>query len=72
MIKARGGQENGRQYLLIGLEDGNIERLKNKQPIFFPLDELGIEGFDVLITYGKDQAEIVSDIQNAQKGDKQA
>lgn len=40
--------------IILGLEDGNMERLKQGQPIKFNLQELGLPDFDVVIFNGKD------------------
>lgn len=58
MIKAT-GVKNGRPYIWLGLEEGNIQRLKEGKPIFFDMGEVGIENFDMLISYGTDQQEIM-------------
>lgn len=48
---------NGKNKSLIGLglSKGNIDRLKKGDPIYFSLEELGIEGYDVTIMYGETQ-----------------
>ncbi len=65
MIKFKTTGKNGAVLLGFGLEEGNIERLKAGQPIYFQLDELGIEGHDVMIMYGKDQADITKQLEDA-------
>lgn len=59
MIKARGVRLNGRPYIWLGLEEGNIQRLKEGKPILFDMAEVGINNFDMLISYGKTQEEII-------------
>lgn len=61
MIKSR-GVKNGRPYIWLGLEEENIKRLKQGKPIFFDMGEIGIENFDMLISYGKNQQAIMQDM----------
>lgn len=41
--------------LIFGLSDGNIERLKNNEPIKFNLQELGLQDMDIIILSAKDE-----------------
>lgn len=65
MIKFVKEMKNGSTLLGFGLSDENISRLKEGKPIYFHLDELGIEGHDVLITYGETEDKIMEDLKNA-------
>ena len=53
MIKARSGD-----HFIYGLSAGNIERLKQGKPIFFPLSELGMPSGTVTILYGETEEDI--------------
>lgn len=64
MIKFRKENNNGVTLLGFGLSEENIKRLKQGEPIYFHLDELGIEGHDVLITYGETEDKIMEDMKN--------
>lgn len=50
MIKAKRGN-----FLILGLSDTNMERLKKGEPIKFNLNELELPDLDVLIFNGKDE-----------------
>jgi hypothetical protein len=61
MIKFLVNGRNGAQLVGLGLSQGNIDRLKDGKPIYIHLDELGIEGIDVLIHYGETEDSIIAD-----------
>lgn len=61
MIKFLVNGKNGGQLVGLGLSEGNIKNLKEGKPILIKLDELGIEGIDVLIHYGETEEAIVED-----------
>ena len=65
MIKFTLPKQNGSTILGFGITEANVERLKQGQPIAFDLSELGIEGYEVLIMYGKDQKDIGSQLKEA-------
>lgn len=52
MMRAHGRTADGRPLLILGLEAGNIERLKLGQPIHFDMAPHGITG-DCVIVYGE-------------------
>lgn len=52
MMRASGKTEDGRPLLVIGLEAGNIVRLKAGQPIRFDMAPHGITG-DCVIVFGE-------------------
>ncbi len=47
----------GRRIILLGLEEGNIERLRQGKPIHIHADELGFKG-EIVIILGKDADEL--------------
>lgn len=52
MMRAHGRTADGRPLLVLGLEAGNVERLKKGQPIKFNMAEHGITG-ECIIVYGE-------------------
>jgi hypothetical protein len=52
MMRAKGRTGDGRPLLIIGLEAGNIERLKDGKPIRFDMASHGIIG-ECIIVYGE-------------------
>ena len=65
MMKWRVTQPDGRPMLCIGLEAGNVERLKRGEPIKFPGEKLEMPGFDIFIHYGDTKEKMVADIEEA-------
>lgn len=65
MMKYRLEQPGGRPLLVIGLEAGNLERLKKGQPIKFPAEQLAMHGFDIAIHYGDTKEAMIADIEAA-------
>lgn len=65
MIKFTASKQNGETLIGLGLEEGNIERLKKGQPIVFHMSELGFEGMELMIMYGEDQDDIKAQLQKA-------
>lgn len=63
MIKTLINAPNGTKIVGLGLSEGNIQKLKSGQPVYLHLDELGIEGIDVLIHYGKTEEAIITEFQ---------
>lgn len=55
MIRARATTTAGRPVIIIGLEEGNITRLREDKPIHIHADELGFAG-EIVIILGKDAA----------------
>jgi len=54
MIRFKVKSKSGDKVLLgFGLSEENVTKLKAGDPILFSLEELGIEGTEVLIIYGK-------------------
>ena len=60
MVKAKATLPDGRVMIILGISDGNVERLKQDQPIYFnpaqlriaPGTEIGI----ITLFYGADEA----------------
>lgn len=65
MIKFLVDGKNGVKLIGLGLSEGNIKRLKAGDSVYIHLDELGFEGLDLTIIYGKTEKSIV-DVLNAQ------
>lgn len=65
MIKFTAPKPNGEVLIGLGLEEGNIERLKEGKPILFNMAELGFEGMECMIMYGKDQGDIKKQLEDA-------
>lgn len=65
MIKFSMQANNGGTIVGLGLEEGNIERLKDGKPIYFPLKELGIEGVEIMIMYGETQEAIRDELRKS-------
>jgi hypothetical protein len=63
MMKYRINPPTGRPLLVIGLEAGNIERLKRGQPIMFPAEQLEMQGFDIAIQYGDTKEAMVAEME---------
>lgn len=53
MIKFTATTSDNRKLLGIGLSHGNLERLKDNQPIRFKGEDVGIPDVDVMIFAGK-------------------
>lgn len=51
MIRAKGRDRSGRPVFYLGIDDENVRRLKEGDPIAFNGEELGITG-TVIICYG--------------------
>lgn len=69
MIKAR-GMTNDRNFLLFGLSEENIVKLKEDQPIVIEGEEMGLP-YDIVLMYGADENEIAQRILQAQLKTKQ-
>lgn len=64
MIKAKMTLKDGRAGLVLGLSEGNIERLKKGEPIFFDIATMkltpGTEIGGVTIFYGKTEGHMTA------------
>lgn len=62
MIKFTATTADNRKLLGIGLSHGNLERLKDNQPIRFKGEDVGLPGQDVLIFAGKTEESMAADM----------
>lgn len=58
MIKATARTEDGRQLVVLGLSDMNVQRMREGKPIHILAEEIGMSGFTIYIITGKDEAEM--------------
>jgi len=58
MIKFKVTDDRGRVSLGFGLSERNIELLKQGNPIYVVLDEMGLNA-SIMIMYGKTEAELI-------------
>jgi len=59
MLRGAYNGDDGRRHFLFGLSDGNLERLRNGQPILIDLGELGGRDGTVLIFTGRTEEKMV-------------
>lgn len=63
MIKARAQTQDGRHLIVLGLSEGNLERLRAGQPIYIDLRQMNFQKGDeighIAIHYGKTEADLV-------------
>jgi hypothetical protein len=52
MLKAVAHSDNGETLVILGIVEGNVQKLKEGFPILVDMDELGFEG-KVAIVYGE-------------------
>jgi hypothetical protein len=64
MIKSLMNGKNGAKIVMLGISEENVKRMKAGDPMYLHLDELGIEGIDVLIHYGTTEEAIITDLQD--------
>jgi formylmethanofuran dehydrogenase subunit A len=55
LIQAAATHPNGRRVIFLGLEEGNVTRLREGKPIHLHADHLGFPG-EIVIILGKDAA----------------
>jgi len=56
----------GRRLIGLGLSAANLERLREKKPVHFHLDELGLPwNLDLLVFYGETESDMVGDLKAA-------
>lgn len=51
-----------RKLLGIGLSQGNVDRLKKKQPVWITGEEVGISNLDIMIMYGETEQSIADEL----------
>lgn len=61
MIRASVKSEAGRTMILLGLEEGNVDRLRKGMPIHIHADELGFAG-EIVIILGKDVTDLTEQL----------
>lgn len=61
MIKARGEHNDGTPLYLLGISEGNVERLKDRRPILVNLAQLGGSGH-VCIMYGPTEEALIAEL----------
>jgi hypothetical protein len=61
MIKANATMKDGRNLVILGLSEGNIQKLKLGKPIQVDLEPFGGTGA-VVILYGSTEADITRDL----------
>jgi hypothetical protein len=62
MLKASGTTENGEPLLLIGLSEGNMQKLLAGEPIHFALKDVGLGAGSVMILGGKTELDIAQQL----------
>lgn len=61
MIKAKATMADGRPFYVIGLSDGNLQRLRENKPIFFDMAEVGSSG-KMCIFWGETEAAMMEEL----------
>lgn len=61
MIKATGGSEDGRKFILLGLSEMNLGKLREGKPIHIYGAELGIPQ-DIIIFWGPTEDALAADL----------
>ncbi len=61
MIKTRLQVAPDRTMFLLGVTEGNVERLREGKPLVVDLAELGGSG-EVVLAYGRDKPAIIADL----------
>jgi hypothetical protein len=65
VIRAVATKKDGSKLLLLGLEDENIRRLKEGQPISVQGEPLGLPGIEVVLLHGPTAQDIVAKFEAA-------
>lgn len=68
MLRAAGRSSSGKPLIILGLEEGNVTRLRAGQPIHFYAGELGFDG-EIVIMLGKDAESIARQLEPARSPD---
>lgn len=67
MVKAVARTNDGKLILILGVSEGNVERMKAGEPIYFDMDQLGFPKENikhVTMFYGKDEGELTRAIKD--------
>lgn len=62
MLKLKGTKPDGREFILLGLERRNIERLIEGDPILVKGEQLGVT-IDVLIFFGETKEAMIASLE---------
>jgi hypothetical protein len=65
MIKARMHGPDGKSLLLLGLSEGNVQRLKQGHPILVLGEDIGTPGSDYCILWGETEIDIIRELKSA-------
>lgn len=63
MLKAVATGDGGKRVVLVGIEPGNIERLKAGKPLRITLDEIGLADAEVVVMYTETVEKLALDLQ---------
>lgn len=61
MLKAKATLHDGRPLYMIGLSEGNLERLRQRRPIWFDMSEIGGSG-QMLIFWGPTEESMAEEL----------
>lgn len=61
MLKATGSRDNGQKFVLLGLSEINLSKLREGQPIHIFGAELGID-HDIIICWGQTEDALAADL----------
>jgi hypothetical protein len=62
MLKMRTRLSDGRELLILGLSQINLDRLKADQPIAFKGDTVGLPGLEIMIFAGETEQSMARDL----------
>jgi len=62
MIKMAGTTTDGRQIILLGLSEGNLQRLREKKPIHIHSEEFHIPDIDIVIMWGETEDALAKEL----------
>lgn len=62
MIRAKLNKSDGRQVMIVGLSGENVTRLVAGEPIMHAMEDAGFPGVDLVILYGKTEADVTADL----------
>jgi S-ribosylhomocysteine lyase LuxS involved in autoinducer biosynthesis len=65
MIKFTASTKTGAKLITFGLSDGNLQRLRQSQPILVDLEPLGVPGVQFMIMWGETEQAIVDALKAA-------
>lgn len=63
MIKLRGSSADGRRkFVILGLSEGNLARLREKKPIIVHAEEMGID-YDIIVCWGQTEEALAGELE---------